>query len=86
MTWQTERPLRPPAGIDLVDKICVAADQRERRQAAAPDVMQQMLQSSMMTQQLMAKLIDILANKLLATEPTEPAPDAPKPKVKEKKA
>ena len=48
--------------------------------AQQPDAMQLMLQSSMMTQQLMGKLIDVLVDRLNAAE----AP-GPKPKVKEKK-
>ena len=72
------RPLQPPPGTDWVDKICIAADQRERAQAQQPDAMQLMLQSSMQMQQLMAKLIDVLVDRLNAAE-------APEPKVKEKK-
>jgi hypothetical protein len=78
--WQAERALGPQPGIDLIDRMVENATARERVAAQQPDAMQQMLQSSMVTQQLMAKLIDILANKLLAAEAPEP-----KPKVKEKK-
>jgi hypothetical protein len=50
MTWQTEHPLQPPPGIALVDAICISADQRERQQAQAPDMMQQMM--AVMTKQM----------------------------------
>jgi hypothetical protein len=65
MTWQTERPLRPPDGIHLIDKICIAADQRERQQAAAPDMMQRMmavmLKQSEMHSQMLAALAAVVA-------------------------
>jgi hypothetical protein len=41
--WQAERPLQPQPGIDLIDRMCINADQRERQQAAAPDTMTQMM-------------------------------------------
>jgi hypothetical protein len=50
MTWQADRPLRPPPGIDLIDAICISADQRERQQAAAPERMEQMM--AVMTKQM----------------------------------
>jgi hypothetical protein len=65
MTWQTERPLRPPAGIDWVDKICLAADARERAQAQQPDmwqvatmVMQSMVQQNQILLQIVSKLAE----------------------------
>jgi len=61
MTWQTERPLRPPPGIDLIDKICVAADQRERQQAQAPDMMVQMTQAMAQMTQQQTQIIAALA-------------------------
>ena len=50
MTWQSDHPLRPPPGIDLIDAICISADLRERQQAQAPDMMQQMM--AVMTKQM----------------------------------
>jgi hypothetical protein len=32
--------VKPPPGVDLVDKIAVAFDQRERQQAQRPDFME----------------------------------------------
>jgi hypothetical protein len=65
MTWQTEHPLRPPPGIDLIDKICISADQRERRQAQAPDVMQQMMtvmtKQTQMQSQILQALVALVA-------------------------
>jgi hypothetical protein len=68
MTWQTERPLRPPAGIDLVDKIALAFDERERMQAAAPDVMRAMMQ--MLTTQ--SQQIAALAALVMREDKTKP--------------
>jgi len=30
--WIDERPLGPPPGISIIDEMCEAADQRERRE------------------------------------------------------
>jgi hypothetical protein len=32
--WQSERPIRPPEGIEHVDALCQAQDEREQRRAA----------------------------------------------------
>jgi hypothetical protein len=59
------RPLGPPPGSELIDKICIAADQRERQQAAQPDMMAQMmavmLKQSEMQSQMLAALVALLA-------------------------
>jgi hypothetical protein len=44
------RPLGPMPGIDLVDRICIAADQRERAQAAQATDFTQMM--AVMTKQM----------------------------------
>ena len=76
MTWQTDLPLQPPPGVDLVDKIALAFDQRERQQAQQPDVMQAMMQMlTMQSQQIAA-----LAALVLRDE------KGPKPKPKQRKA
>jgi hypothetical protein len=53
--------MKPPPGIDLVDKICLAADARERQQAAVPDTMAQMTQAMMMMMQQQSTMIALLA-------------------------
>jgi hypothetical protein len=63
MTWQTERPLQPPPGIDLVDRICIAADQRERAQAQQPDLMQFMIKMTEQQTKILALLAQILTKK-----------------------
>jgi hypothetical protein len=63
MTWQTDRPLQPPPGIDLVDKICLAADQRERQQAQAPDRMEQMMAACATMMQQQSAIIALLAHR-----------------------
>ena len=60
MTWQPESPLRPPPGIDLIDAICISADQRERAQAQAPDTTQQMLRAMTMMMQMQAQMMQAL--------------------------
>jgi hypothetical protein len=55
-------PIAPPPGIDWVDKICIAADQREREQAAAPDAMMaQMAQALAMMQTTQTQMVTALA-------------------------
>jgi hypothetical protein len=49
--------MKPPPGVDLVDKIAVAFDQRERRQAQRPDFME----SAMMMLQIQSQQIAALA-------------------------
>ena len=47
--------MNPPPGVDWVDKICLAADARERQQAQQPDLMQAVtMMMQMQTQTLTA--------------------------------
>ena len=49
--------MKPPPGVDLIDKIAVAFDQRERQQAQrpAPDFMEAAMQMlTMQSQQIVA--------------------------------
>jgi hypothetical protein len=75
MTWQTDRPLQPPPGIDLVDKICLAADQRERQQAMRPDFME----SAMMMLQIQSQQIAALAALVMRNDNPKAKPK-PKPR------
>jgi hypothetical protein len=61
MTWQNEHPLQPPPGIALVDAICISADQRERQQAAAPDMMAQMMAVVIKQVEMQAQILTALA-------------------------
>jgi hypothetical protein len=75
------KPIQPPPGIDWVDKICIAADQRERAQAAAPDMMAQMAQAMMMMMMMMQQqstMIALLAQIVTNQEPATAKPDKPK--------
>jgi hypothetical protein len=78
------RPLQPPPGINLIDAICVAADQRERQQAAQPDMMAQMAQAMMTMQQMQTQMLQALTALVLRMEdkpkPKQAAPKAPKGK------
>ena len=49
--------MKPPPGVDLIDKIAVAFDQRERQQAQRPDFME----SAMMMLQIQSQQIAALA-------------------------
>jgi hypothetical protein len=71
MTWQTERPLRPPPGVHLIDAICISADRRERQQAAQPEMLQQMMA---MLAKMQAQQLQILAA-LVARMDDKPKPD-----------
>jgi hypothetical protein len=53
------RPLGPMPGVDWVDKICIAADQRERAQAQQPDFTA-MLMTMQNTQNLMMQALAAL--------------------------
>jgi hypothetical protein len=64
----SERPLQPPPGIALVDAICISADQRERAQAAAPDMMAQMAQAMMTMQNTQNMMMQALAALMLRLE------------------
>jgi hypothetical protein len=55
--WQAERELGPQPGIDLIDRMVTAADQRERQQTQGPDLMQ----AAMMMMQLQSQQIAALA-------------------------
>jgi len=63
--WQAERPLQPQPGIDLIDRMCVTADQRERQQAQAPDTMTQMVAACTAMLQMQTQTIALLAQHLL---------------------
>ena len=67
-----ERPLRPPAGIDWVDKICLAADARERAQAQAPDTMMQMMTVCATMMQMQTQTLAALAALVSRMEDRKP--------------
>ena len=55
--------MKPPPGVDLIDKMCIAADQRERQQAQRPDsermmeIMVKMMEMQSQTLQAVAAAI-----------------------------
>jgi hypothetical protein len=63
--WQSERGLGPQPGIDLIDRMCIAADQRERAQAQQPDFAA-MLMTMQQTQNLMMQALAALMLRLEA--------------------
>jgi hypothetical protein len=72
MSEYAERPLQPPPGVALIDKICIAADQRERRQAQAPDRMEQMMVAMAQMMEMQTRTLQALAT--LALKDNEPKP------------
>jgi hypothetical protein len=54
--WQSQRELGPQPGIDLIDRMCINADQRERAQAQQPDY-QRMIEAMMKTQTMILELL-----------------------------
>ena len=78
MTWKTDRPLQPPPGVDLIDKIAVAFDQRERQQAQRPDFMEAAMQMLTMQSQQIAALAALVLRDEKGPKPK------PKRKVKAK--
>ena len=59
--WQAERPLQPQPGIDLIDRMCINADQRERAQAQRPDFMQAAMMMMQMQTQTLAALAALVS-------------------------
>jgi hypothetical protein len=76
--WQNERPLGTQPGIDLIDKMCIAADRRERQQAMRPDS-DRMMETMMQMMQLQSQTLQAVAAAILRN-------DKPKPKPKQVKA
>jgi hypothetical protein len=66
--------IQPPPGVDLVDKIAVAFDQRERAQAAAPDTMAQMVQVMMTMQATQTQMLQALTTIVMRMEEREALP------------
>ena len=68
--WQAERGLGPQPGIDLIDRIVIAADQRERQQAQRPDFME----TAMMMLQIQSQQIAALAALVLREDKSKSRP------------
>jgi hypothetical protein len=79
--WQAEHPLQPQPGIDLIDRMCINADQRERQQAAAPDTMMQMMTACATMMQMQTQTLAALAALVSRMEDQKPK-KAPAPKDK----
>ena len=71
--WQNERPLGTQPGIDLIDRMCINADQRERQQAQRPDFMEVAMQMLTVQSQQIAALAALVMRE-----------DKPKAKAKPK--
>jgi hypothetical protein len=62
--WQAERGLGPQPGINLIDAMCINADQRERAQAQQPDFTAML----MTMQQTQTQMMQVLAALVLRLE------------------
>jgi hypothetical protein len=60
--------LQPPPGVDLIDRMCIAADQRERQQARAPDRTEQMTAACTLMLQQQTQIIAALAELVMRKE------------------
>jgi hypothetical protein len=81
MTWQTDRPLRPPPGIDLIDAICISADHRERQQAMRPDS-ERMMEMMVQMMQLQSQTLQAVAAAILRYDKPKAKPKQSKGKKK----
>ena len=62
--------MKPPPSVDLIDKIAVAFDQRERQQAQRPDFME----TAMMMLQIQSQQIAALAALVLREDKSKSRP------------
>jgi hypothetical protein len=65
--WQHEVELGPAPGIDLIDAMCINADQRERQQAQ-PTELTQMMQAMAAMQTTQTQMVTALAALVLRME------------------
>jgi hypothetical protein len=65
--WQNERPLGTQPGIDLIDRMCIAADRRERQQAMRPDS-DRMMETMMQMMQLQSQTLQAVAAAILRND------------------
>jgi hypothetical protein len=65
MTYQSDHPLRSPPGCDLIDAICISADQRERMQAAQPGMLIQAMAMMMQQQKQMLQVLTALVARMV---------------------
>jgi hypothetical protein len=78
--WQAQRELGPQRDIELIDRMCVNADQREREQATAPDVMAQIAAACTAMVNLQSQTIQALALLLNNNDAEKDATAAPRKK------
>src|SRR6516165_5277434 len=55
--WQNERPLGTQPGIDLIDRMCINADQRERQQAQQPADSERMMEIMVTMMQMQSQTL-----------------------------
>jgi hypothetical protein len=76
--WQAERGLGPQPGIDLIDRMVIAADRRERQQAQRPDS-ERMMEIMVKMMEMQSQTLEAVAAAILRDDKGKPKP---KPKSK----
>jgi hypothetical protein len=76
--------VKPPPGVDLIDRMCIAADQRERQQAMRPDS-ERMMEIMVRMMAMQSQTLQAVAAATLCDDKGKPEPK-PKPKSKRRKA
>jgi hypothetical protein len=75
--WQNERPLGTQPGIDLIDRMCINADRRERQQTQQPADSERMMEIMVTMMQMQSQTLHAVAAAILRD-------DKGKPKLKSK--
>jgi hypothetical protein len=65
---QAAIPIQPPPGVELIDKICIAADQRERAQAAQGTDFTQLMTVMTKQMEMQSQMLTALAAVVLRME------------------
>jgi hypothetical protein len=73
------RPLGPQPGIDLIDRMCINADQRERAQGQQPNLMQAVMTMMQMQTQTLAALAALVSRMEDQKPKKAPAPEDKQP-------
>jgi len=65
--------VNPPPGVDLIDKMCIAADRRERQQAMRPDS-ERMMEIMVQMMQMQSQTLQAVAAAILRNDKGKPKP------------
>ena len=88
--WQADHPLvnpdapaHPTPGVALIDRMVIAADQRERQQAQQPADSERMMEIMMKMMQMQSQTLQAVAAAILRDDKGKPKPKS-KPEAKAK--